>query len=98
MSIARGLLIAALFVAAACGPSKATRDICQRAADKYTTCIGDILGPDAVAMARAKEQDGIQQCAGDDKTVEMYRTCLPKTSCDDFMQCMEDYATATVPR
>jgi len=28
----------------------------------------------------------------------MYRTCLPKTSCDDFMQCMEDYAAATVPR
>ena len=97
MSTARGFLIAALFVSA-CGPSRETRDLCQRAANKYTTCIGEILDPDAVAMARAKEKDGIQQCAGDDKTVEMYRTCLPKTSCDDFMQCMEDYAAATVPR
>ena len=88
--------IVLVLVAAACS-NKANRAICEQAADRYTTCVGEILGPDGKALADSKRQDGVKECAGDAKTVEMYKTCLPKTSCNEFMDCMTEYAAKTAP-
>jgi len=89
---------ALLFVllTAACG-NKANREVCEKAADRYSTCVGEILGPEGKALADSKSKDGVKECAGDDKTVEMYKTCLPKPSCKEFMDCMMDYAEKTAP-
>ncbi|HEY5924743.1 MAG TPA: hypothetical protein VIV11_23850 [Kofleriaceae bacterium] len=85
-----------LFALVACGKgSKENRKICEQAADKFTSCVSQILGPEMAAQTRAK--DGVAECAKDDKTVTMYRACLPKTDCDEFMTCMEDYARNSAP-
>jgi hypothetical protein len=68
---------------------------CERAADRYISCIGEMLGPGAKELA-ARKRD-IQSCARDSKTVVMYEQCLPKTDCQSFLDCMTDYASNTAP-
>jgi GNAT superfamily N-acetyltransferase len=41
--------------------------------------------------------DNTAACAKDDKTVAMYRKCLPSATCSEFMDCMTDTAEATQP-
>jgi hypothetical protein len=93
------VLLVGLAAAAACHrPSKEDRDICDRAATRYVTCVGEILGPEAQRIASSPEKDGRDACARDEKTIDLYRTCLPKTACDEFMDCLTGYAEATAPR
>ena len=73
------------------------KKICQEAADKYGRCIGEVLGPEAEAYVSRPEKDGRALCAADPMTVEMYRECLPKAGCEDFMKCLTDYAERTGP-
>jgi hypothetical protein len=87
-----------LLLVACSKPSKEDRDICDRAATKYIQCVGELLGPEMQKMASSKDKDGREACAGDAKTVDLYRTCLPKASCQEFMDCMTSYAEATAPR
>lgn len=79
---------------AACGSSssKDARDICQRAADRYVQCVGEVLGEEAKAMVSAPGKDGRAQCERDERTVDAYRVCLPKASCDAFMDCVLELA------
>jgi hypothetical protein len=86
------LLVLAL---SGCSGSKEAKATCEKAADKYEQCIGEILGPEGRKMVAEKRDIGA--CAGDDGTVEMYKTCLPQRSCDKFMDCIEDYALAHGP-
>lgn len=81
---------------AACGGSKENKEICKKAGDRYLTCVGEILGPDMRAMAASKG-DGTAACARDDKTVAMYRKCLPSSTCNEFMDCMTNYAESSQP-
>ena len=75
----------------ACG-NKEAKEVCQQAADRYVQCVGEVLGPEAKAMVSAPGKDGREQCAADEKTVEAYKKCLPKTTCDEFMDCVMDLA------
>lgn len=93
-----GLALLVVLAAACRRPSKEDRDICDRAATRYVTCVGEILGPEAQKMASSPEKDGREACARDDKTIELYRTCLPKATCGEFMDCLTDYAAATAPK
>ena len=70
----------------------AGRAICEQAATRYTTCVGELLGPEAKAMAERKRD--IDACSSDDMTVDMYRTCLPREGCKAFMDCLMDAAGA----
>jgi hypothetical protein len=76
----------------ACGGSKEAKEVCQKAADRYVQCVGEVLGPEAKTMVSAPEKDGREACAKDDRTVEAYKKCLPKTTCDEFMDCVMDLA------
>jgi Cys-rich protein (TIGR04453 family) len=88
-------LVLVFLLATACGgSSKADREICQRAADRYTQCVGEVLGEEAKAMVSAPEKDGRDQCAADPRTVDAYKKCLPKQSCNEFMDCVMDLAMA----
>lgn len=93
----RSVLFVALVGLVACGskPSRKARKVCKQAAEQYVTCIGDLLGPEMAQAARNK--DGIDACARDERTVEMYRTCLPRTECGEFLDCLENYALAATP-
>ncbi len=86
----------AFVLLAACGGSKENKQICQKASTRYLQCVGEILGPEGRALA-ARTGENIDACAKDDKTVAMYRKCLPSATCSQFMDCMTDYAEATVP-
>jgi hypothetical protein len=82
--------LAFLLLAAACGgKSGDARKVCERAAAKYEACIGEILGPEAKAMAAGK--DGVAACAADRETVAMYKACLPVAECGPFLDCLEAY-------
>ncbi|MFO0744513.1 MAG: hypothetical protein U1F43_02425 [Myxococcota bacterium] len=90
------LAVVALAAAPACGgDKKAARATCERAGDRYQQCVLELLGPEAAALAAQKKD--IDSCVGDDMTVRMYDTCLVKTKCDEFMDCMMDYAAKTAP-
>lgn len=79
-------VLTALF--AACGSRASDADqVCQRAADRYVQCVGELLGPEAKAVASAPEKDGRAACAADPRTVDAYRKCLPAADCDAFMDC-----------
>ena len=91
-------LIAVLaFVATACGGGDGEK-VCREAATKYTTCIGEVLGPEAAKMTEGKGDEGIKACAKDSKTQAMYKECLPTADCEGFLKCMEDYAMRTAPK
>jgi hypothetical protein len=77
---------------AACGPGKEAKEICDKAATRYTQCVGEMLGEEAKRMVSAPEKDGRAACAADERTVEAYKKCLPKTSCNEFMDCVTDLA------
>src|SRR5258706_10220054 len=83
-----------LLAAAACHKSEARR-VCEQAAAKYSSCMRELLGLEAEAMARGK--DGTAACARDDKTVAMYRACLPKSGCTVFLDCLERYTRDSQP-
>lgn len=87
--------LALTVILAACGGSKADRAVCERAADKYEVCIGELLGEEAKKMVHDKRDIGA--CATDDKTVEMYKTCLRETDCTKFLDCTTDYAAEHGP-
>jgi hypothetical protein len=81
---------------AACSKAK-NKEICQKAADHYGSCVKKTLGNEMYEMVKAKEKEGIEQCTGDDKTVAMYEKCLVETDCDKFQDCMMEYATTHGP-
>src|SRR5262249_49321074 len=70
---------------------------CEQAATRYETCVGEILGPEMKAMLHGKDE-GLALCAKDDKTVAMYRECLPKATCQEFMDCTENFARNAGPK
>lgn len=83
------LMMSAAVTLAGCG-SKNAQQTCEQAADTYVRCIGEVLGPEAGAMVNDKRD--IAACAGDSQTVAMYEACLPKEGCEQFMDCLDDYA------
>ncbi len=86
----------AVVATTACGgANKEAEEICQRAADRYTQCVGEVLGDEAKRIVSAPEKDGRAQCAADDRTVQAYKKCLPMATCDEFMNCTMDIAMAT---
>jgi len=92
------IALALLVALAGCHrPSKESREICDRAATRYIQCVGEVLGPEMQQIASSKDKDGREACARDDKTVDLYRACLPKASCNEFMDCLTEYAEATAP-
>lgn len=95
--MSRFVLLLVVLCAACSGSSKEHRDICERAATKYEGCLVELLGPEAKQLASGKREAGVAACASDDQTVELYKACLPKSSCDEFMECMERYARANGP-
>lgn len=82
-------------VVAGCGGSREARKVCEAAGEKYASCVQEILGPEMAAMARSK--DGVAACARDDKTVAMYKKCLPEADCKKFMDCLEGSAVDAQP-
>lgn len=86
------VLVAAL---GACGGNREAMKVCEQAGAKYEGCMKEILGPEAADMLRGK--DGVAACARDDKTVAMYKKCLPEADCAAFMDCMESYARDSQP-
>lgn len=92
--------VLALILVAACSSKAAKKDntaICEQAGERYATCIGEIVGPELEALARSKDKDGTAACTRDDKTVAMYRKCLPSASCREFMDCMDAYVRGAQP-
>jgi hypothetical protein len=86
MRIAAILLV---LVATACGKgggSAHSREVCEKAADRWETCALEMLGPEMAKEAGAKRDIGA--CARDGKTVAMYEKCLPSVSCGELMDCM----------
>ncbi|MBX3162815.1 MAG: hypothetical protein KF773_43030 [Deltaproteobacteria bacterium] len=84
--------LVALF-ASACGPSKENTEICQKAADRYAQCVGEVMGEEMKKMVTAPEKDGRAQCANHQKTVDYYRDkCLPKSGCREFLECTTEMA------
>ena len=84
---------------AASSPERSTSErTCKEAGERYKGCVGDMLGPEAKAFASRPERDGTAACVADPMTVTMYETCLPKTGCDAFMNCLTDYAAKTAPK
>jgi hypothetical protein len=81
---------------AACG-GKSGRAICEKAATRFEGCVKETLGTDFANMLHGKDL-GIDVCAKDDPTVAMYRECLPKTTCTEFMDCMEGFARDHAPK
>jgi hypothetical protein len=67
-------------------PSTAAHETCERASTQYYKCVKEMLGPDVGDPA-----DGIV-CESDPKLAKMYETCLPKTACKEFMDCIQDYS------
>jgi hypothetical protein len=84
-----------LLALAAC--SGKSRAICDQAATRFESCINETLGPEFANMLHGREQ-GVDACAKDDKTVAMYRECLPKTTCSEFLDCMEGFAHDHAPK
>jgi hypothetical protein len=84
-----------LILLAACG--KSGRAVCEKAATRYESCVKEVLGADFANMLHGKDL-GIDVCAKDDKTVAMYRECLPKATCNEFMDCMEGFARDQAPK
>ena len=82
---------------ASCGdePAPDAEALCEKAADRYGTCIEELLGPEMAAKVEARRD--IDACAGDERTVEAYRTCLSRQGCDAFMDCVMDIATGEMP-
>lgn len=74
----------------ACQDMAKARQTCEKAGDKYSGCIKEMLGAEAGKITDGKRD--IESCAKDDKTVAMYEACLPKTACNEFMDCIQDYA------
>lgn len=83
-----------LVVAAGCGSGHA-RKTCERAATRYESCVREILGPDAAEMVHDKQD--IADCADDKRTVKMYDACLDSKTCDQFMDCLDQYAASHAP-
>lgn len=99
MRAATMLVLSVLAVFAGCGGKPKKKELpaaqgatgtCERAADKYSACIREKLGPDAARIVESKRD--VASCAADPKTVSMYETCLPEADCDAFMKCITDYA------
>lgn len=78
----------------ACGSNAENREICDRARDRYIQCVGEVLGDEAQRLVSSPAKDGREQCAGDQRTVDAYKQCLPKDSCTEFMDCVVDIAMA----
>lgn len=87
--------VAVAVALAACKGGGEARKVCAEAGEKYVRCVQEILGPEAAAFARSK--DGVAECTRDDKTVQMYKQCLPVADCTQFMACAEDYARDSLP-
>lgn len=90
------LVLAAGFAVgvAACGgkPSAEAVKTCEKAAERYITCLEETMGKEAADLARSKK-GGIEACAKDKRTVDFYRDkCLPKKTCEEFMDCTMDLA------
>ena len=81
------ILVLLAFAAACGGKSSAARAICERAASRWQSCVGELLGEEAKAYVAGK--DGTAECARDAKTVAMYRACLPVEECGAFLDCLE---------
>jgi hypothetical protein len=79
------------------GCKSSAEKICGRAAERYSQCIGEMLGPEARKMVDTKVDDGVPACARSDKTVAMYRECLDKPTCSDFENCMNEFAMHSSP-
>src|ERR1051326_5843310 len=84
-----------LLVLVACG--KSGRAVCDKAATRFEGCITEVLGADAAKALHGRDL-GVDACAKDDKTVAMYRECLPKNTCTEFMDCMEGFAREAQPK
>lgn len=65
------------------------KKVCNQAFEKYVTCVEKTVGPELAKMARQKKD--IEACAKDERTVKMYKKCLPVKDCEKFMKCLEDY-------
>lgn len=83
-----------LVVAAGCGSGHA-RKTCERAATRYEGCVREILGSDMATMVHDKQAIG--DCADDARTVKMYDACLDAKTCDQFMDCLDSYASSHQP-
>lgn len=80
-----------LAIACSRGESAESKDLCEKAANRWEGCVKEMMGPEMAKMAADKRDIGA--CARDDRTVAMYRTCLPKSSCMQMMDCMESEVT-----
>ena len=77
--------------ALACGSSAENKKICEQAAERYIQCTEEIMGKEMADHARSK--DGIDECAQSQRTVDWYKDkCLPKKTCEEFMDCTMDLA------
>jgi|GEM_PF-1940470 len=74
------------------GGSAKNKKLCKQAGDKYSTCIKEKTGMDV-----APNQGNIDACAKDDKTLAMYKECMPKSGCEAFLECIDDYVKKTAP-
>lgn len=77
----------------ACGGD--AKKVCNRAYDKYVTCVEKVVGKELAQVARQKKN--IDACAKDKRTVKMYKHCLPVKDCEKFMKCLTDYARTHGP-
>jgi hypothetical protein len=84
--------IAFVALVACGGPSAENKEVCQKAHDRYVQCVGETMGEDMKKMVASPEKDGRAACAKSQPTVDAYKNCLPKTSCDQFMSCVMDLA------
>lgn len=55
--------VLAIGLLAACGPSNEAKEVCQKAADRYVQCVGEVLGEEAKAMVSSPQKDGREACA-----------------------------------
>ena len=86
--VTRWIMLLGLLAGACKGKSEA-KQVCERAATRFQGCMREVLGPEGAAMARSTPES-IDACTKDDKTVAMYRRCLPSETCLAFTNCLED--------
>jgi hypothetical protein len=83
-----------VLLATACGKSAGgdahSREVCEKAADRWEGCVLEMLGPEMANQAGDKRDIG--GCARDGKTVAMYERCLVKATCNELMDCLMETA------
>jgi hypothetical protein len=80
-----------IVVLAAVGCSgKPAREVCERAANHFERCVGEVFGTDMKQLARDHRE--INSCANDANTVKMYEKCEAQKSCELYLDCLDGYS------